>query len=480
MKRIITLAIFVLSSCFWVNAGTDGGTKENKSEISNKLTWWEDAKFGMFIHWGLYSKTAGYWKDRKATGFEHFMLYERIPWKEYATIADDFNPVNYNAEEWVLTAKNAGMKYLVITAKHHDGFALYNSPSSDYDIVDCTPYAKDPMKELAAACHKHGIRLGFYYSLGRDWQDPDVPTNWPVKGGRSNTWDYPDEDKKVFNKYFERKVKPQVRELLTQYGKVDVLWFDTPGLISEAESEELRNFILTIQPECIINSRIGNGKGDYNVHEQNIVQKGDTSLWESCITMSRNWGFVEYDTAYKSPELMVRQLLEIVSKGGNFLLNNGPTAKGDMTEQTLISLEKIGEWMKLNAEGVYGTQPWHVANERLDNKISEHTLQKHDDKNTMKDAVNDATSKQIFPEVRFTSKGNNVYAYVCSPVSSEVCIKALVAGKVSEIEDVEMLGTSKKIKWKQSKEGLILEVSDNPIEEVPVIGFRIRFSKSNG
>ncbi|GAL79927.1 alpha-L-fucosidase [Algibacter lectus] len=254
------------------------------------MEWWKDAKFGMFMHWGLYSQTAGYWKGHVAKGNEHFMIHEKISLKEYTTIADDFNPVNYDAEKWVLTAKNAGMKYIIITSKHHDGFAMFDSPSNDYNIKERTPYAKDPMAELVAACHKHDMKFGFYYSLGRDWEDPDVATDWPFKGGRSNLVDYPDEDIKVFSRYFERKVKPQIKELLTQYGKIDVMWFDTPELISPEESKELRELILELQPECIINSRIKHGFGDYKVKEQEIVDGLEVEPWEACITMGEKLG----------------------------------------------------------------------------------------------------------------------------------------------------------------------------------------------
>lgn len=222
-----------------------------KQDISDKMTWCKDVKFGMFLHWRLYSKTADYWDVRKAKGKEHFMLYERIPWKEYAEIADDFNSVDFDTEKWVLTAKETGMKYFIITAKHHDGFAMYDSPSSDYNIVKREPYGKDPMKALVAACYKYDMKFGFYYSLGRDWQDPDVLTNYPEKVGRSNTWDFPDEDAKVFNNYFERKLKPQIKGHLTQHGEIDVLWFDTPELISVAESKVLRSFILLVTKQKV-------------------------------------------------------------------------------------------------------------------------------------------------------------------------------------------------------------------------------------
>ena len=310
-KRIILLIFFLVISATVVNG----------QSTSTDMQWWKDGKFGLFLHWGLYSQTAGYWKGEKARTNEHFMLGEKIPLKEYATIANDFNPVNFDAEQWVKSAKDAGMKYIVITAKHHDGYSMFNSSANPYNIVKTTPWGKDPMKDLATACKKYDIKLCFYYSLGRDWEDPDVPTQ---NGYRSNTWDYPNEDEKDFAKYFERKVKPQIRELLTQYGPIGLIWFDTPEQISKTQSKVLRQFIKSIQPNCIVNDRIGNRMGDYSVSEQKIEDKAKLKPWESCVTMSSKWGYVKYDTVWKSPELLVRQLVEVVCKGGNFLLNVGP------------------------------------------------------------------------------------------------------------------------------------------------------------
>lgn len=446
------------------------------AQTANKMDWWKDAKFGMFMHWGLYSQTAGYWKGHKAKGNEHFMIHEKISLKEYATIADDFNPVNFDAEKWVLTAKEAGMKYIIITSKHHDGFAMFDSPSNDYNIKERTPYAKDPMTELVAACHKHDMKFGFYYSLGRDWEDPDVATNWPHKGGRSNLVDFPDEDIKVYSRYFERKVKPQIKELLTQYGKIDVIWFDTPELISPEESKELRELILGIQPHCIINSRIKHGFGDYKVTEQEIVEGLEVEPWEACITMGKNWGYIEYDTIYKSSELMTRQLLEIVSKGGNLLLNNGPTAKGEITDLAQERLAQIGAWMKQNSEGIYGTTPWNVQGERLnDFKPSIKKNDVSEDGNTMKDNLYDGTSKTIFPEVRFTLKAGSVYAYVCSANEKEVLIKALSTEKEAPIKFVTRLDTSEKVAWKQTKAGLVLSIPAYSDKDIPITGFKIEF-----
>ena len=330
------------------------------------------------------------------------------------------------------------------------------------------------MKELVDACHKHNMKFGFYYSLGRDWEDPDVPTDKPFKGGRSNLVDYPNEDIKVFHKYFERKVKPQVKELLTQYGKIDVIWFDTPQNITLEESQELRKLILSHHPDCIINSRISNDLGDYKVKEQKIEKGVKMEPWEACITMGRNWGYIEYDTIYKSSELMTRQLLEIVSKGGNLLLNNGPTGKGEITDMAQERLAQMGEWMKYNSEGIYGSTPWKTQTELLSNVVETKAVEAKETVNTMKDAVNDATSKVITPEVSFTTKNNNIYAFVCSFLGKEVCIKSFAKNKNTKVKDVQLVGSSEKVKWTQNREGLKIEMPIYNEKEIPITSFRIQ------
>ena len=321
-----------------------------------RLAWWSDARFGMFIHWGLYSQWGCHYPNTNGDllngGSEHMMQHLQIPLAKYAQIADVFNPTNFNADEWVSIAKNAGMKYMVITAKHHDGFAMYNSPSSDYNIVKRTPWTRDPVKELAGACRKQGLKFGVYYSLGRDWADPDVPTK---DGYRSNTWDYPDENKKVFAKYFERKVKPQITELLTQYGPIAVLWFDTPEKISAAESQELADLIHKLQPDCIINSRVGHGLGDYGVSEQKIPGGSDTKPWETCMTLNGHWGYFLGDEKWKPADTVIHNLVDIISKGGNYLLNVGPTGTGVIPPGAVNDLQEVGAWMKVNGESIYGT-----------------------------------------------------------------------------------------------------------------------------
>ena len=325
-----------------------------------RMQWFHEAKFGMFIHWGIYSQAGGEWKGT-TNHAEWLQLTAKIPIAEYAQLAKKFNPVKFDADAWAQLAADAGMKYLVITSKHHDGFAMFDSPCNPYNIVKATLFGRDPLKELAAACRKHGLKFCVYYSLGRDWHDPDVPTGSPGNpkfppGSRSNLIDYPDESKKDFSKYFERKVKPQVRELLTQYGPIGIMWFDTPEKITKAESLELREMIRKLQPNCIINARIGNGLGDYGTPEQQIPSAKSTNAWETCMTLNGHWGYNSHDDKWKSTETLLNNLIDIVSKGGNYLLNVGPTGEGVIPQPSVERLREVGAWLKVNGEAIHGVE----------------------------------------------------------------------------------------------------------------------------
>jgi len=320
-------------------------------ENAQRTAWLRDAKFGMFIHWGIYAQLAGEWKGTLINRIgEQIMRFCEIPVKEYEEIAKDFNPVKFNAEDWVLIAKNAGMKYIVITAKHHDGFAMYESKCSPYNIVDATPFSRDPMKELAAACKKHGIKLCFYYSHYQDWHHPHGEFRPPLWNGMSR-------EGRNFEIYMKEKALPQVREILTQYGPIGLIWYDTPGDISEEHAHIFADLVHELQPDCLVSPRVGHNLGDYTGFRDNQVPlNADAEVWETCATMNDTWGYKKNDHNWKSAETLIRLLVSIVSRGGNYLLNVGPTAEGIIPQPSVERLLEIGQWLKTNGEAIYGAK----------------------------------------------------------------------------------------------------------------------------
>lgn len=317
-----------------------------------RIQWFKHDKFGMFIHWGPYSYLAGEWKGQQipvGTEAEWIMQRFNIPVAEYRQMAHSMNPVHFDAKAWVALAKATGMKYLVITAKHHDGFAMYASKVSGYNIVDWTPFKRDPLKELSEECKKAGIRFCVYYSHREDWDHPD---------GFGNNWDYVRSEKN-FDRYLEEKSKPQLRELLTNYGPLGLVWFDR-GMDTPEHTREFVDLVRQLQPRCLINGRVGSYgadlMGDYqNMNDNGMPTGGLQEYWETPQTLNTTWGFSKFDQQWKTPADVIHRMVEIVSKGGNYLLNIGPMADGTIPAPSVATLQQVGAWMQKNSESIYGT-----------------------------------------------------------------------------------------------------------------------------
>jgi alpha-L-fucosidase len=317
-----------------------------------RMQWWRAARFGMFIHWGVYSVPAGVWNGTNVThhGAEWIMngTAARISMADYEKLPAQFDPTNFNAQQWVKIAKDAGMKYIVITAKHHDGFAMFHSQASTFNIFDATPFHRDPLKELADACASAGIKLGFYYSQAQDWNHP----GGAASGGH---WD-PAQDGDM-DHFIDTVDIPQLKELFSNYGKVAVIWWDTPIGMTPERAEKLLP-LLQLQPDIISNNRLDShhSTGDYDTPENKIPTNGIPGQdWETCMTMNHTWGFRSYDHEWKSTSVLVRNLVDIASKGGNYLLNIGPTSLGEIPAPSVERLQEIGRWMKVNGPAIYDT-----------------------------------------------------------------------------------------------------------------------------
>jgi alpha-L-fucosidase len=401
-----------------------------ESETGDPLDWWRDAKFGMFIHWGLYSIPGGIWNGKPLTDYrfpnpycEHIMRLNRIPIAEYAPLAGRFNPVRFDVALIARLAKKAGMKYVVLTAKHHDGFAMFQSKTDSFNIVDGTPYQKDAVRALAEACRSQSLRFGVYYSLGRDWHDPDAFSR------QTNDWDFPDSTKRDYRRYLDQKVKPQLAELLAQVGPLDVLWFDTPEQTTLKQSIELELFVNRLQPDCIVNTRIGNNVGDYEeMGDNRIPEQGVKTDWETPATMAESWGYSILDTKeyWKSPDELIRKLVDIASKGGNYLLNIGPDGEGAVPAPAVERLNAIGRWMELNGEAIIGT----------------------------------SASRMRKPDWgRYTQKGATIYAHVFEWPEEKTIIVPLLAEKVSSVELLTAKG-AKPVRFRPTYgTGIILDLS---------------------
>jgi len=333
------------------------------SDLDSRMQWFNHDRFGMFIHWGLYSTLGGEWKGKKVKGYaEWIQASADIPSAEYAPIAKNFNPAQYDPEKWVVAAKNAGMKYIVITTKHHEGFCLWPSDVTTFDVADATPFKRDILKELSAACKKHGIKFGTYYSI-IDWHHPSqMPT--PGVKGHWKKWGNPTMkpgQKKVYVDY----MKAQIKELITRYDS-DILWFDGDwtGWWTPEDGDDLYRYIRGIKPSIIINNRVSKRrkfKYDYGTPENVTPGKALDYYWEACWTMNHTWGYSKHDHRWKSDRVLIQKLVDIASKGGNLLLNVGPKGDGTIQPEAYNGLKALGDWMKVNGESIYGSKVCPMA-----------------------------------------------------------------------------------------------------------------------
>lgn len=359
-----------------------------------RIQWWRDAKFGMFVHWGIYSLPAGEWKGKKVSGYaEHLMRKEKIFRKDYLEVAHQFNPVLFNADQWILDAKKAGMNYFIITAKHHDGFAMYDSKVSDFNIMDQTPFKRDPMAELAGAAKRHGMKFGFYYSHAFDWEDPDAPGNdWEYKNpggdlglhGGVNWYVEHLELLPKAVKYVNEKAIPQIKELITKYHP-DILWFDTPQKLPLSENIRILKAIRETDPNVVVNGRLVRSAnanfGDYkNTADRPAEFYPVTGDWEAIPTTNESYGYSKYDDSHKPSSFFIQLLTKAASRGGNLLMNIGPKGDGTFDVRDSKILSGIGKWIEKNGESIYKAnkttmplQSWGVITQNT-NKLYLHVF----------------------------------------------------------------------------------------------------------
>lgn len=368
-KYILSTFLLLIFLCVNVKSQQMHSTEE-------RLAWWHEAKFGMFINWGVHSLYGGVYQGHEQVrgGAEWIMNRCKIPVAEYREMARRFNPENYNPETWVKMAKDAGMKYLVISMKHHDGFALFDSKASDWNVVDATPYGKDLLKPLAEACKKQGIKLGVYYSQAVDWTNPGgaaarrlMKEGWPNPDStridqytkeHDGHWD-PVQETATFDEYIDRVAVPQVQEILTNYGEISILWWDYGTQMKSAKGAAKLDKLLALQPYIITNDRLHpDFQGDTRTPEQAIPDPNalDGQNWETCMTMNSSWGYRKSDNNWKSSEILIRNMVKIASRGGNYLLNIGPKPDGSFPDESVLRLKEIGKWMDVNGEAIYATQ----------------------------------------------------------------------------------------------------------------------------
>ena len=464
MKKYLMIILFLAMAFQVFSQDKDKLLKEWQSMYESKTDRYKeynDLKFGMFIHWGAYSTLGGIWQGKQISGLGEWIMYHaQIPREDYKEVAKRFNPVGFNAEEWVKLAKEAGMKYIVAMPKHHDGFAMYHSEVNGYNIYDITQFKRDPIEEIYKACQKYGIRMGIYYSHSIDWMDggdAGVAQAKKANPDHSDTYGANDWDPSpaTYQEYIENKAKPQMREILTKFPNLVEIWYDFPRFMNMQQSFEFYKLAFEYQPDCLINSRVGNDLGDMltagdNQIPMNIDSKYKT--WETPGTLNDTWGYKSYDKNWKSNREMLFWIAEIASKGGNYLLNVGPDGNGIIPEESVKILKGIGAWMRINGEAIYGTGKWT-------------TIKEGPTMINIKSTTDRANNKFDFSFTKedfwFTAKDNYVYVISLTvPVSETVGVKALYDSRQS-IRSIKVLGNEKFLKWKVSGDKLDITLPQN-------------------
>lgn len=424
------ILLAVMCSFFLLTADAQQNfLNESKPERDTRMAWWRDATFGMFIHWGAYAVPAGSYNGKEYGRIGEWIMHSaNIPIPAYENFVKQFNPVQFNAKEWVNIAKKAGIKYIVITSKHHDGFSIWDSKVTDYDIMDASPFKRDILKELTDACKEAGIKMCFYHSI-MDWHQPDAESK--------KDYTHQNSPNPNFAKYREEYLKPQLKELIQKYDPA-VLWFDGEWIPewTEDQGRDLYNFLRSLKPDLIINNRVGKGRagmqgmnkyqdaaGDFGTPEQEILEGTSDTDWESCMTMNDTWGFKKNDNNWKSSETLIHNLIDIAAKGGNYLLNVGPTAEGLIPAASVDRLKDMGNWLNINGEAIYATK----------------SLKKYKEGDNIKYTV--------------SKDGKYIYAIVIKKSDQPVVLKNI---QVSPGSKIKMLGVKKSISHQHDiKEGTL-------------------------
>ena len=431
--------------------------KMNSSKAA-RYEQYNEAKFGMFIHWGAYSELAGTWKGEQISKLGEWIMYHaQISRSDYREVCSKFNPTGFDAETWVKLAKEAGMKYIVAMTKHHDGFSMYHSEVSDFNIYDYSAFKRDPIEELYNACKKYNIRLGLYYSHSIDWMDGGdagyaqkkraVPSHSDHYG--TNLWDPSSIN---YDDYLGNKAKPQMREILKKFPDLIEVWYDFARFMNKEQSFEFYKLAYEIQPKALINSRVGNDFGDFLVAGDNQIPKTispDIKAWETPGTLNNTWGYKSYDNDWKSFDEMLYWIVEIASKGGNYLLNVGPDGKGIIPVESVRILKEIGKWMKVNGEAIYGTRRWSTLKEGPTLLEMKSTTDREEKGFNLK-----FTSQDFW----FTQKGKTIFVIsLIKPIENKTIVKSLFDFQ-QQIKNIQLLGFEKELKWVLEKNQIVIQL----------------------